>query len=239
MQLIWIFILILTTTSINLVIGRPFYWQTPFNQFVDVYNESSLNISWPYYNPETGEPSSIQFSVTVYKLNATDIFRYNFTVDGKDLLDSISRMIVNSNFLKANAYYVVATEYNITFIDGTSPDPWQLGATRPELIKMATTPIPSARRFVDIKSNSAIISMMWPREIPYFKLETNVNLGGRNTILPIETVSNEIYLIRKYGFENLSPDTDYTLTTYFGHYYLPDDGFESFADLQTIRTLKN
>ncbi|CAF1474662.1 unnamed protein product [Adineta steineri] len=148
-------------------------------------------------------------------------------------------MIVNSNFLKANAYYAAVTEYNITFIDGTSPDPWQLGATRPELIKMATTPIPSARRFVDIKSNSAIISMMWPREVPYFKLETNVNLGGRNTILPIETVLNEIYLIRKYCFENLSPDTDYTLTTYFGHYYLPDDGFESFADLQTIRTLKN
>ncbi|CAF1531699.1 unnamed protein product [Adineta steineri] len=222
MQFIWIFILILTTTSINLVTGQSWTWSAPLIQTVDIYNESSLNISWQYSRSET-EPSFVQLSVILYKLNTTDIFRNNFAMDGKDRFNFTSLMIVNNNFLKANAYYAIILEYNTTYNYGVNQSQKLWGRSFFELIKMATTPIPSERRFVDIKSNSAIISMMWPREIPYFTLEMNAKLNGENTTLPIESVSNETYFISKYRFENLSPDTNYRLVTKFTRRYLSND----------------
>ncbi|CAF1431675.1 unnamed protein product [Adineta steineri] len=237
MQFIWIFILILTTTSINLVTGQSWTWSPPSIQTVDIYNESAINISWEY-SYET-EPSFVQLSVILYKLNTTDIFRNNFAMDGKDRFNFTSLMIVNNNFLKANAYYAIILEYNTTYNYGVNQSQKLWGRSFFELIKMATTPIPSERRFVDIKSNSAIISMMWPREIPYFTLEMNANLNGKNTTLPIETVSNETYLINKYRFENLSPDTNYRLVTIFTRRYLSNDIWaESVENTETITTLK-
>ncbi|CAF1478185.1 unnamed protein product [Adineta steineri] len=103
---------------------------------------------------------------------------------------------------------------------------------------MATTPIPREDSFLDIKSNSVIVSMMWPREIPIFKLDTYVKLNDRDTTLPIETVSNGTYLISKYRFDNLLPDTNYNLTTNFTRKYLPDVLHSSRESSGIIRTLR-
>ncbi|CAF1137430.1 unnamed protein product [Adineta steineri] len=237
MQFIWICILILTTISINFGIGHAWSWSSPEIRTVHIYNESTVNISWYYSYFET-EPSFVELSVILYKLNSTDIFCNNFTMDGKDRFNFTSLMIVNNNFLNANGYYAVVLEYNTTYKYGINESTWMSGTSDFKLFKMATTPIPREDSFLDIKSNSVIVSMMWPREIPIFKLDTYVKLNDRDTTLPIETVSNGTYLISKYRFDNLLPDTNYNLTTNFTRKYLPDVLHSSRESSGIIRTLR-
>ncbi|CAF1220269.1 unnamed protein product [Adineta steineri] len=236
MQFIWIFILILTTTSINLVIGISWLSADPFIRTVDIYNESAINISWGYSNLGT-EPSFVQLSVILCKLNTTDKLINNFTMASKDRSNFTSLIIVDNNFLKANAYYAIVLQYNRTY-SVMNEIPWVESRDIAKLFKMATTPIPMEKDSIDVRSNSVIVSMMWPREIPYFKLDMYVQLNDRDTTLPIETVSNGTYLISKYRFDNLLPDTNYNLTTNFTRKYLPDVLYSSTKNSGIIRTLR-
>ncbi|CAF1552224.1 unnamed protein product [Adineta steineri] len=237
MQFIWIFLLISATRSVNLVRGQSFLWAAPEIRTIQMHNESTLDISWEYIDSYT-KPSSVQLSVILYKLNSTDIFCNNFTMDGKDRFNFTSLMIVNNNFLNANGYYAVVLEYNATYKYGINESTWMSGISDFQLFKTAGTPVIREDSFLDIRSNLVIVSMMWPREIPIFKLDMYVKLNNRDTTLPIETVSNGTYLISKYRFDNLLPDTDYNLTTNFTRKYLPNVLHSSTEGRGIIRTLK-
>ena len=238
MELVWSVIYMLMTVSINSIVGQSWTWSPPFIKTIDIYNESAVNISWQYSNRET-EPSLVRLAVIIYKLNTTNMYHALFIVDGQDRFNLTSFMMVDYNFLKKNAYYAVILEYNTTYNYGNNRTQNLGGYSQFELFKMATTPIPNERRTVNVTSNSAIISMMWPLEIPCFKLEMNTKLSNRNTTLPVETAFDDTYLINKYRFENLSPDTDYLLASTFKRRYLSNNDWTvSVEYTATIRTLK-
>lgn len=224
--------------SINSIVGQPWTWSPPLIKTIDIYNESAVNISWQYSNSET-KPSLVRLDVIIYQLNTTNMYRTIFIVDGQDRFNLTSFMMVDNKFLKKNAYYAVILEYNTTYNYGSNQTQNLWGYSQFELFKMATTPIPNERKTVYVTSNSAIISMMWPIEIPCFKLEMIAKLNDRNTTLPVETAFDDTYLINKYRFENLSPDTDYRLTSTFKRRYLSNnDWTESVGYTETIRTLE-
>ncbi|CAF3110061.1 unnamed protein product [Rotaria sp. Silwood2] len=158
-------------------------------------------------------------------------------MNGRDRLNYTTMMIVNSNFLVSNAYYGVVLEYNTTNYGDANATIQSSTRGKYQLIKMANTLIPTSTTKFDVTSDSAVISLMWPIEIPYFELQTNAKLNGMNTSLPVVTVQNETYLIRKYQFQNLSSDTSYTLTTLFTKIYLPNNQWiESVESTSTITT---
>ena len=238
MQLVWSLIYMLMVVSINSIVGQSWTWSPPSIQTIDIYNESAVNISWQYSNSET-VPSLVRLAVIIYKLNTTNMYRTILIVDGRDRFNFTSFMMVDNHFLKNNAYYAVILEYNTTYKYGINKTQNLGGYSQFKLFKMATAPIPNERRTANVTSNSAIISMMWPLEIPCFKLEMNAKLNDRNTTLPVETTFDDKYLINKYRFENLSPDTDYRLATTFKRRYLSNNDLTSSVGYtETIRTLK-
>jgi hypothetical protein len=147
-------------------------------------------------------------------------------------------LIVNNVFLKANEYYAIVIEYNTTYNFGVNRSQLIWGRSSDKLIKMSNTSIPIAQIQTYITSNSVVTSLMWPIEIPYFKLEMNATLNDINTSLPIETISSETYLISKHHLQNLSAATNYRLSTIIKRQYLPNILWTvSEGEEGTIKTL--
>ncbi|UJR19327.1 hypothetical protein I4U23_022456 [Adineta vaga] len=231
MQFMWIFILILTTIPIS---SSTFI--LPSIKSVNIYNDSAVNIIWKF-NPLEEYPFVVNLTVVIFKLNTTDVYRSkNFIMNDKDLMHFSSFIVVDNHFLKANAYYAGGIEYKVSS-NGNTSSGFGFSAYILELFKMAKTPIPREKTSTKVTSNSAIVSMYWPKEIPLFELEMNAQLNGWNTTSPVETITNDIYLIKNFRFGNLLPGTRYRVETKCTRKYVSNIvSSESQSSVDIIRT---
>ena len=201
-----------------------------------ILNATALNVSWQLDKDET-EPSIVIISVNIYSLKPPNrrIVSNALLIDGKQRFN-VTSMIINSDLIVQEAYYAIVIESNRTYHYGRNQS--QMFTVRDyESIKIGTTPRPREEIQIETTSSSVMISLMWPIEVPYYKLAMNAELDYANTSLPIEIVSNETYLIKRFNFSNLAPSKAYRLVTTFQRYFLPDVvWFQTNKQTQIIST---